>query len=195
MVCTEKVSVNKKKDPIYNFEVFAQTFEKHYAFFELNTINWDSLYTTSKTKITPKTSDAELYLILKDIVDKLQDNHGYIEPTESVYEAADKLRPVVESTETEGLKEYGDFQISQMAFDAIVEEDLTKGSWLINWGKLKDTIGFIEVKSLWLYADLHLSDSLVKANGFVDSYVTAFNQLNEGEYIEKERKGVASIYE
>ncbi len=30
----------------YNFEVFAETYKDHYAFFELNEIDWNSFYKT-----------------------------------------------------------------------------------------------------------------------------------------------------
>ena len=42
---------NENNDPLYNFEVFAENYKQHYAFFELNKINWDTLYKTTKGKI------------------------------------------------------------------------------------------------------------------------------------------------
>ena len=79
-------------DPLYNFEVFADTYKAHYAYFELNNIDWDSLYSSSKNKITSKTTRAELYLILEEMLHHLNDNHGYIEPTDDVYELAEKTK-------------------------------------------------------------------------------------------------------
>jgi hypothetical protein len=83
-------SQKKANDITYNFEVFAETYKNHYAYFELNKLNWDSLYKNSKQKITSKTTEVELYLILQELIDSLKDNHGSIEPTEKVYELIEK---------------------------------------------------------------------------------------------------------
>ncbi len=136
----------------------------------------------------------ELYLALENIINALNDNHGYIEPSDDVYKQMEK--PIAQSEkveDTENTRKYGDFEIAQLVFDHYVEEDFTNDSWLMKWGKMKNNVGYVQVKSMWLYADLNLSDSLVQQNGFVNTYVEAFNKLSEEEYIEKERKGVASI--
>lgn len=190
-LCGQELSESKKIDPLYNFEVLANTIQEHYAYFKLNKINWDSLYNEQLNKITPNLSDVKLYLVLEEMINKLNDNHGYIEPTDEVYEQVRKLEPVVE--ETKQLKEYGDFQIAQMVADHYLEENLTKDTWLMQWGKMENNIGYIQVKSMWLFADLHLSDSLVQKKGFVDTYVEAFNQLNEVEYINAETEAVSRI--
>ena len=193
-LCSMKLSDEKRNDPIYNFEVFSQTIKSHFAYFQENKINWDSLYAETRFKINSKTSDMELYLALENIINALNDNHGYIEPSDDVYKQMEK--PIAQSEkveDTENTRKYGDFEIAQLVFDHYVEEDFTNDSWLMKWGKMKNNVGYVQVKSMWLYADLNLSDSLVQQNGFVNTYVEAFNKLSEEEYIEKERKGVASI--
>ena len=160
----------------------------------MSRINWDSLYAVSGAGISPETTDAALYLLLENILTALKDNHGYIAPTDEVYEEAESLRANTENTpETREAEEYGDFQIAQMVTEHYLEEDLTKDSWLLKWGKMKNNIGYIQVKSMWLYADLKLSDSLVKADGFVNAYAEAFTKMNEAEYINKEVEGVSRI--
>ena len=178
-------------DPLYNFEVFADTYKNHYAFFELNEINWDSLYKNSKEKINSKTTEVELYLVLQEMIDSLKDNHGSIEPTEEVYELADEQNTIEE--ENEGQKEYGDFEIAELVADYYVKENLTKNSWLINWGKMEENIGYIQIKTMFLYADLSLSDSLVKENGFVSTYMDAFNNLSFEQQIEQEVNGIKNF--
>ena len=91
-----KTNVNK---PLYNFEVFAETYKNHYAFFELNKINWDSIYKTAKGKINSKTTEVELYLIIQEMIDSLKDNHGSIEPTDEVYELSEEQNSTEEKTE------------------------------------------------------------------------------------------------
>lgn len=191
-LCSEEMTAKKKTDPLYNFEVLANTIQENYAYFQLNQLNWDSLYTAASAKLSPKSTEADLYLALEGLVSSLKDNHGYLEATDEVYEQVEALS-LEEEGEEETLEEYGDFQIARMVAEHYLVEDLTKDSWLIHWGKMKDNVGYIQVKAMWLYGDLNLSDSLVKENGFVDTYVDAFFQLPESHYIDLEVKGVSQL--
>tara|TARA_R110001592_G_scaffold10151_11_gene52964 strand:+ start:2798 stop:4201 length:1404 start_codon:yes stop_codon:yes gene_type:complete len=182
---------NDTNDPLYNFEVFADTYKEHFAFFELNKINWDSLYKTSKEKINSNTTEVELYLVIQEMIDSLKDNHGSIEPTEEVYEKAEQLNVLNE--ESEEFKRYGDFEVAGLIADYYLKENLTKDSWLINWGKMENDIGYIQIKAMFLYADLSLSDSLVKENGFVSTYMDAFNNLSYEQQITEEVAGIRKV--
>lgn len=187
-----KKNTKDKNDPLYNFEVFAETYKDHYAYFELNNIDWDSLYKNAKGKIGPNTTEVELYLIIQEMIDNLKDNHGSIEPADEVYELAESLN-VEEEEEEEHPKEYGDFQIAGLVAEHFLIEDLTKDSWLINWGKMENNIGYIQIKAMFLYADLDLNDSLVKENGFVSTYMDAFNNLNYEQQMTEEVAGIRNI--
>ena len=183
-----------RRDPddlSYNFEVFANTYKNHYAYFELNSINWDSLYTTSKEKINASTTAVELYVVMQNIIDSLNDNHGDIEPTDKVYELVDKQNSKDEKGEPQ--KAYGDFEIAGLVAAQYLKEDLTKNSWLVKWGKMEDNIGYVQVNAMWLFADLKLPDNLVKENGFVSTYIDAFDKLDDEEQIEMEVKGISAI--
>lgn len=63
--CGRTLLIDQKNDPVYNFEVFAETFKTHHAYFELNKTNWDSIYQNTKSKIDASTSEAELFSIWK----------------------------------------------------------------------------------------------------------------------------------
>lgn len=193
-LCITPLSKEKQQSPLYNFEVFAETVKEHYAFKELNQINWEKLYNNQKSKITENSSDAELYLILEETLEKLNDNHAYLEANEKVYNEIDQLKSSQElPAEEEHNPEYGDFQIAAMVVKNHLQEEMTKDSWLIQWGKLTDDIGYIQIKAMWLYADLDIPKSMIEKMGFVDAYVTTFHQMYEGEYIEKEVIGVRKI--
>jgi len=171
----------------YNFEVFANTFKEQFAYFELNNINWDDFYNTYKNKITTKTTEPELYLIMDTMITELHDNHGSIEPTDEVYEAVENLDTIISGS---NLKEYGDFTIANMVAEHFIEEDLTKDSWLIKWGKLQDNIGYIQVKAMMLHGDLDLPEVLIEDNGFVQTYFDAFESLSGKEQIKTEVSGI-----
>ena len=189
--CTAPISNPNSHDPLYNFEIFAQTIASHYAFFDLNQISWDSLYQQQKSKLNRQSSDAELYVVLEETFALLNDNHAFLEAPDDVYEQLEANQPA--NAQPIELEEYGDFQIANLVADHYLVEDLTKDSWLIKWGKMENNIGYVQIKAMWLYADLNLPDSLVKANGLVDTYVDAFHQLYEGAYIEKEIAGASKV--
>ncbi len=183
-----------KNDISYNFEVFANTYKNHYAYFDLNKIDWDSLYINSKNKINSKSTEVDLYLVMEDMIEKLQDNHGSIEPTDKVYELAEnQIQSELAEEETEELKEYGDFEIAGIVADYYLKEDLTKDTWLMKWGKMENNVGYIQIKAMFLYADLNLNDSLVKENGFVSTYMDAFDSLNYEQQILKEVAGISKL--
>lgn len=194
-LCGTVVSEEMKKDPLYNFEVFAETVKEHYAFMELNTIDWNTLYERQKGKLNENTTDVDLYKVLEETLEKLNDNHAYLEATDEVYEALEAQEPDEQNdiSNVEDLPEYGDFQIAAMVAKHHLKEEMTKDSWLVQWGKLNDTIGYIQVKSMWLYADLDIPETLIEEVGFVDAYVKTFYTMYEGDYIEKEEEGVRKI--
>ncbi|SMC57938.1 S41 family peptidase [Cellulophaga tyrosinoxydans] len=183
-----------KNDISYNFEVFANTYKNHYAYFDLNKIDWDSLYINSKNKINSKSTEVDLYLVMEDMIEKLKDNHGSIEPTDEVYElAANQIQSEIAEEETEVLKKYGDFEIADIVADFYLKEDLTKNSWLMKWGKIENNVGYIQIKAMYLYADLNLNDSLVQENGFVSTYMDAFDRLSYEQQISEEVAGISKV--
>jgi len=191
-LCQNEMDKNRAENPIYNFEVFAETIKEHYAFFQLNNINWDDLYKRQRLKITSTSADTELYLVMEETLEALNDNHAYLEASEDVYDKLESLE--IPETETEnGLPEYGDFQVAKMVAQHHMVEELTKDSWLIQWGRMENKIGFIQVKSMWLYGDLDIPQTLIDEQGLVNAYVETFHKMYEGDYIRKEIEGVKDI--
>jgi carboxyl-terminal processing protease len=128
------------------------------------------------------------------MIEKLKDNHGSIEPTDEVYESAEnRIQPKLVEQEREELKEYGDFEIAGIVADYYLKEDLTKDTWLMKWGKMENNVGYIQIKTMFLYADLNLNDSLVKENGFVPTYMDAFDRLNYEQQISEEVAGISKL--
>ncbi|WP_394971059.1 S41 family peptidase [uncultured Croceitalea sp.] len=192
-ICNSILPENKKKDPIYNFEVFAKTVQEHYAFMELNNLNWKEVYELQKQKLGITASEIELYKVIEETLELLNDNHAYLEATEDIYEKLELTNGEGSETSGEGFTEIGDFEIANLVSKHHITEDMTEESWLINWGKMKDSIGYIQIKSMWLYADLNIPKSLIKELGYVDAYVKTFHQMDEGSYIKKEVEGVREI--
>ena len=192
-LCTEIPSEVERINPLFNFDVFAQTVKEHYAFMKLNNINWQALAQQQRAKLSEESSAAELYTVLEETLELLKDNHAYLEATDEVYEALEQLTSKEETKSDEDLPEYGDFQVANAVAKNHFKEDLTKDSWLMKWGTLQDSIGYIIVKAMWLYADLEIPEEEIEAKGFVDAYVDTFHSMDEGDYIEKEVVGVSRI--
>ncbi|HBH49271.1 MAG TPA: hypothetical protein DDX98_11555 [Bacteroidales bacterium] len=192
-MCSQTSNKENPSNPIYNFEVFAETVKEHYAFMDLNEINWKTLYVAQKEKLNEHSSPADLYLVIEETLEKLNDNHAYLEGDEAVYSELEKIRVPEPKAEGETLPEYGDFQVADMVTKHHLQEEMTRDSWLIQWGKLTNTIGYIQVKSMWLFADMQIPETLINEIGYVDAYVETRHKMFEGRYIEKEVEGVRNI--
>jgi carboxyl-terminal processing protease len=189
--CNKKLSDIAKSDIQFNFEVFAKTIKENFAYFELNKINWDSLYLVQKGKLNSNSTDTDLYIVLDEILRLIKDNHGQVEPTEDVYEKSMLINSKKESSKK--LKEYGDFEIAQIVSGNFLEKDLTTDSKLVQWGMMNEKIGYIQINAMWLYADLKLLDSLIAKDGWVATYATEMTRLNESEYIDLEIEGISRV--
>ena len=181
-------------EPLYNFDVFSRTVEDHYVFMELNGISWDSLRLAQREKVASSPRDTTLYRVLGETLDLLRDNHAYLEASEALYAELDQAEesPQEGSLEEESM-EYGDFQVAALAAGHHLEEELTRDSWLIQWGWMAEGTAYVQIKAMWLYADLQLPEHLIEEKGFVDAYVETFHQMDEGSYIQMEVTGVRNI--
>lgn len=63
------------KDPVYNFNVFWQTLNEFYPFFQRKGINWERVYLEYSSKINSDTTDKELYQYITEIMVKFNDIH------------------------------------------------------------------------------------------------------------------------
>lgn len=194
-LCIE-TKTEKNKNPIYNFEVFAETVKEHYAFFELNKINWNQLYKQQKGKLTEKSTDVELYQVIEETLELLNDNHAFLEATDEVNAELEKQSNQDKNT-AENLPEYGDIQVAGIVAKHHLQEDLTRDYKLrfplIQWGKMNYSTGYIQVKSMWLFANLDIPKKRIDEVGYVDAFVETFHQMYEGDYITEEVKEVSKI--
>jgi carboxyl-terminal processing protease len=61
--------------PVNSFELFWSDFDKFYPSFRIKDINWDSVYSINRPKITDQTSGIELYNILSGMIKPFKDGH------------------------------------------------------------------------------------------------------------------------
>ena len=195
-ICGETLPPAKASDPMYNFEVFSQTIADHYAFMELNNIDWPALYEQQRNKLSADPSESRLYEILEETLELLKDNHGYLEADEAFYERLEANSPPSETTNDQNArKEYGDFEVANIVSEAYLSEEMTRESTLLRWGMLDATSGYVQIKAMWLFADLDIPKSRTEHLGYVGAYVEAFQAMDEGNYIEREVAGVRNTME
>jgi hypothetical protein len=65
--------------PQGNFEVFTRTWAENYILFDQQKADWDATVAANHSKITDKTTPAELYDILAGMIEPLHNLHSYIE--------------------------------------------------------------------------------------------------------------------
>ena len=65
--------------PQGNFEVFTRTWAENYILFDQQKADWGATVAANHSKITDKTTPAELYDILAGMIEPLHNLHSYIE--------------------------------------------------------------------------------------------------------------------
>src|SRR5262249_43585209 len=63
------------RDPEKNFDALWTTFHNRYPFFALRKVDWNKQYETYRPKVTPETSEEELFDIFCRMLDPLDDGH------------------------------------------------------------------------------------------------------------------------
>lgn len=192
-LCQNTLTETKKHDLLFNFDVFMHTVKENYAFIELNEIDFDNLYKTQRAKLKSNATEADLYLLLEATYEKLNDNHAFLNAPNEVYDAIDKMLEEEEEASEDGLEELGDFTVANMVSKNHLIENMTKDSWLVDWGKITEDIGYVQLKAMWLFADLDIPKGMIDSLGYVDAYgITRINMF-EGHYMEKEVEGANKI--
>ncbi len=187
--CENEIQKDKIKDPIYNFEVLATTLNDHYAYFNLRKVNWDSLYNISKNKITIKTTEAELYIIMEDMLDSFNDGHISLSATEEIEMAVEALRKQTIKEESK-VQKYGDFKVASLVRNHYLgNKKLTKNSKVMHWGIIDNNIGYIQVNLMMGHAYIESIDSLT-GNDYWRAYFQNFEDLTSEAHTGLELEGL-----
>ena len=68
-------SCSSSSPPDEIFETVWETFDQRYALFEVKSVDWQALHEVYRPRVTPETSDEELFEVLTDMMSHLNDNH------------------------------------------------------------------------------------------------------------------------
>lgn len=73
----ERVFIPKDpvNDPVTNFDILWRTLNERYSFFTYKRVNWDSVYAVYRPRVTPQTTEPELWALMGRMLDVLRDGH------------------------------------------------------------------------------------------------------------------------
>jgi len=195
-LCNQDDLNAKANDPEYNFEVLAETFKNEYAYFELRQVNWDAMYKRYRSKVTSNTSSAELYRIMEDMLNEFNDGHIGLEAPEEIEEAAALLVVADTGTEksvnTSNIKRYGNHEVSNLVARKYVENLQSRANKMLQWGRINDTIGYVQINQMFGFGDYKLADSLSGRDYWMAYFEKAEASTTE-EHTKKEMDGISAI--
>jgi hypothetical protein len=102
-------TVMTNRDPEKNFEELWQTFRDRYPFFALRNVDWKKQYEIFRPRVTRSTSDEELFDILCQMMDPLDDGHVELEG-----KVGGQKRTFTAEKKTRFNKEFSEHQIKEL---------------------------------------------------------------------------------
>lgn len=138
------------RDPEKNFEELWQTFRDRYPFFALRKVDWHKQYETYRPRVTSKTSDDELFDILCQMLDPLDD--GHVELTSRTRDG--KKRFFTAEKKTRFNREFTEQQIDDLfktsektlAANGFGRIEKTQ-AWILRYGR-SSSVGYIRIDEL-----------------------------------------------
>ena len=139
-------------DPRRNFEELWQTFRNRYPFFKLRNVDWKKQYDVYRPKVTPDTTDDELFEILSQMLDPLDD--GHVELIAKSKGNQKKSRYFNPEPEPRFYQEFNKQQIKQLfktTFKTLVTNGFGKPertqAWMLQYCRSR-TIGYLRILEL-----------------------------------------------
>jgi len=128
-------------DPEHNFEVLWQTFDRNYALFGPKRVDWDALYRVYRPMVTAETSDDELFEVMSNLLEHLNDNHVRLGGNGQRYRSG-----ILSELNGEGYadQEMEDFSIGLVQSKYLVSELEARGRLRFAW--LPDSIGYLRIR-------------------------------------------------
>lgn len=181
--------------PQTNFDALVSYFTEHYAFFDLYDVDWAKSAAAARASINDGTSEAELFDILSDLLDPLEDGHvslvGVVDGKEQTYRSnpgivKETLSALAKAKGLEGAerKKYGDaflerYWIESVGQDILAGKGKMKGGNFIQYGMASDTVGYIGFLTVAGFANGNLMEERADAaelNKIMDRALAKFKK-------------------
>ncbi len=151
-------------NPVANFNSLWNEFDAKYGLFQVKNINWDSVYTIYRPQLDEYSSDDELYNVLTDMIEILNDNHVALVPTDPKY-------PFFQSGILSTMDSINDFDLKTIKTNYLTNPKFEDP--FFTYGMLPNNVGYIHIEG---FSDLpkylkepmnNILNSLKETNGIV----------------------------
>ncbi|WP_158542316.1 S41 family peptidase [Lujinxingia litoralis] len=136
--CGAFLGPDPQNTPESNFEIFWQSFDRHYAHFPHKNIDWDGIYQTYRPKVSAETTDYELLQIFGDMIRTLEDGHVYI--------SAGELGRVQSDLHLRGSRRNYNSEVISRRYILGTEKQAGQGNFRYGWAS--HTIGYVHLRTL-----------------------------------------------
>jgi carboxyl-terminal processing protease len=155
-------------DPELNFEVLWRSFDEMYSSFDVRAVDWKAQYESLRAKVTPQTTQQELFSLACELTAPLQDPHVAISWGD---ESCDS-KPPPEWLDDEMLAVI----LGRLDPQTIDEETHLVAGGLIAYRVLPNDVGYVFLPSMGGFAE-SMGESIEAAHAALDEIVTAFAPL------------------
>jgi hypothetical protein len=144
-------------EPEKNFDYLWQTFDRDYALFGAKHIDWDALATVYRPRVTPQTSENELFDTMASLLGHLNDNHVQLISPERRFRS--------------GI--LGEIEMEDISLDLVREKYLegkfeTRVQEIFTFGWLSETIGYFHFSGFW-----RLGESIAAIDEIIEEFEEA----------------------
>jgi hypothetical protein len=170
-----KTTSELNNDPKINFQVFWDTFNEHYASFDIKDINWKEVYKKYEPKVNENTTDLELYTIFREMIAILNDGHVKMEVPEKI---ENEYKNKIEEQE-EKYSKLDEFNLNKEIAEFYVDSLRNYNAGMVRYGLIKKNVGYIQINSMLMLADYDLEKDLDLRNFYGQYWENAENRKDE----------------
>jgi hypothetical protein len=142
--------------PLGNFDVFVRTFAEHYISFDLRHVDWDIVVAQHRGNVSMRTTPAQLFEILKSMIQPLSDIHTGIEAPKLRRTFDPPLRPGTDRVVGGNIDRFaraGRRELASITNRAYLHGpllSLCRGQW--QYGMAENGIGYLRILSFGDYS-------------------------------------------
>lgn len=143
--------------PMSNYMIFWNTFYENYPFFTLHQLDWRVVDRRFRSQVTVSTKPKELFQIFQQMIEPLRDAHTGLVAWD-IHEEFDGWRLAPNHLDENQWKEASDIIASKYLKRGLLS--FCKGH--LQFGVLKDAIGYLRITAFYDYADTPSYDDRLK---------------------------------
>lgn len=182
----------KKKDPIYNFEVLAETFKNHYAYFKERNINWDKMYQKYRSQINENTTNPKLYLVIKQMLEEFGDEHIQFSAPKKIEKKAIELGTINSQADVEKPKRIPSWKLAEQVAEVFLDTIKSKRGGTVRWGILDENIGYLQINQMLGFGNYGIADNL-SVPEFWQKYIPVMSKKSVLALTNNEHSGISEI--